>query len=456
MAVNGNIPAIQLINSNGAPIVGAVLKVYDAGTTNYKSIYSDDGLAVALSNPLTGANASNASGFFPVFYMASGTYKLRAETSGGTLIWEYDDLDTGLSAGAGALPIASGGTGATTAAAARAALDVPSNSELAALSAQISDFTSSLTNTIGFPQGRLTPTSNTPIITTGVAAGTAVYYTPYVGNTVPIYDGTQFNPATFAELTLTLASQHTGNALFDVFAINDSGTIRLVTGPAWTTATAGSGARGSGAGTTELTRVNGLLVNANAMATARNGSSTYSVAQYRGTYLGSLFIDATDGQISCLTAFGQSRKWSIWNYYNRVPIVLQAGDATSSWTYGTATIRAANGSSNNVATAFCGVAEEFIKIELTQRAAFAMNTTFGSTGIGVNSTTAYSGKNSSIGGDNAGGTQEVPEFNTIAKHLIAPGIGINNLYALEKGTGTGNVTFYGGNDDMLLTVEWRG
>jgi hypothetical protein len=179
MAVNGAQPFIKVIDSNGDPIVGAVLKVYEVGTTTYRSIYSDAGLSVALTNPLSGANASNASGDFPRFYMAAGTYKLRAETSTGTLIWEYDNIDTGTSAGAGALPIASGGTGATTAAAARAALDVPSNSELTDLSDTIATFTASLQTLISAPGGRLTLTSLTPIITTGVTAGTAVYYTPY-------------------------------------------------------------------------------------------------------------------------------------------------------------------------------------------------------------------------------------------------------------------------------------
>lgn len=454
MAVNGNIPAIQLIDSNGAPIVGAVLKVYDAGTTNYKSIYSDDGLSVALANPLTGANASNASGFFPVFYMASGTYKLRAETSGGTLIWEYDDLDTGLASGAGALPIGSGGTGATTAAAARAALDVPSNSELAALSAEISDFTSSLTNTIGFPQGRLTPTSNTPIITTGVTAGTAVYYTPYVGNTVPIYDGTQFNPETFAELTLTLASQHTGSAIFDVFAINDSGTIRLVTGPAWTTATAGSGARGSGAGTTEITRVNGLLVNANAMATARNGSSTYSVAQYRGTYLGSLFIDATDGQITCHTAAGQSRKWSISNYYNRVPISLVVFDSTASWDYSTATVRQSRAQTGNKATVFSCMAEEEYHVSVKQVIGLINASSGASLGVGWNSTTAYSGMRGSYTVSGSSTSQFYPMLT--AEYVNGPSLGINEVNFLESGNGTATASFLGGQEDMQMIVSWRG
>jgi hypothetical protein len=139
MAMHGEKPFVHVSDSNGNPIVGAKLYVYEVGTTTERSIYSNEGLSVALDNPLDGVNASDASGNFPRFYQATGTYKLRAETSASVLIWEYDNIDTGLPAGTGALPISRGGTGSTTAAAARAALDVPSNSELTDLATQITN-----------------------------------------------------------------------------------------------------------------------------------------------------------------------------------------------------------------------------------------------------------------------------------------------------------------------------
>ena len=114
--------SFRLSNSNGSPVVGAILKIYEFGTTTFRAIYSDAALMIPMTNPLAGVNASNANGQFPCFYMAAGTYKLRAETSLGVLIWEVDNLDTGTSAGSGALPLPRGGTGATTAAAARANL----------------------------------------------------------------------------------------------------------------------------------------------------------------------------------------------------------------------------------------------------------------------------------------------------------------------------------------------
>lgn len=459
MALSGSAPFIKVTDSNGLPIVGAVLKVYDAGTTNYKSIYSDDGLSVAITNPMTGANASNASGDFPRFYMAAGTYKLRAETSAGVLIWEYDNIDTALSAGAGALPINRGGTGATTAAAALAALGGATTAEVAALSTQISGFVATLANVVSTPQGRLTPTTAVPVITTGVTSGTAVYYTPYTGNLCPIYDGTQFNPKAFAELTLTLASQHTLSSHFDCFIINDAGTIRIVTGPAWSTITAGSGARGTGAGTTELTRVNGILVNANAMATARNGSSTYAVAQYQGTYVGTLYIDGTAGQITCHTTFGQSRKWSIWNAYNRVPIILLAGDATASWATAPTTWRQSRADSTNFAAGFCGLSEEIIQAEFYQQIRIVASSANSQAdiGIGLNSTTTASGMTATAISNISTGVNPLGFSPLRAAHTLMPTLGLNNFNMIEQApAGTTQNTFYGSSANMTLKLTWRG
>jgi hypothetical protein len=337
MAMHGAKPFVHVSDSNGNPYVAAKLYVYEVTTTTLRSIYSNEGLSVAIANPLT----SDAAGNFARFYQNSGTYKLRAETSAGTLIWEQDNIDTGLPAGTGALPIARGGTGATTAAAARAALDVPSNSELTDLATDISDLSSQIQNVVSSPQGYLTLTTLTPILASDVSAGTSVYYTPYTGNLIPIYNGTAFVVTSFSELTMAMNSNHVASTLYDFFVISDGGTVRLVTGPAWNTSTAGSGARGTGAGTTEIERVNGLWVNKNAM-TARYGATTVSVALRQGTYVGSMFVDGTNGQVSCHRTWGQSRKWGIWNAYNRALVILKAGDSTATWTYATATVRPSN------------------------------------------------------------------------------------------------------------------
>jgi hypothetical protein len=57
---------------------------------------------------------------------------------------------------------------------------------------------------VASPGGRLTLTSGVPVMTADVAAATTIYYTPYAGNSIPIYNGTVFVPYAFAELSLAL------------------------------------------------------------------------------------------------------------------------------------------------------------------------------------------------------------------------------------------------------------
>lgn len=463
MAVNGKMPFIHVEDANGNPYVGAVLKVYEVGTTTNRAIYSDSGLTTPFSNPLSGANASNAAGNFPVFYMQPGLYKLRAETSASVLIWEWDNLDTGTSAGAGALPIASGGTGATTASAALANLGAASTSDVTALASQISSFTASLQNLISQPQGRLTLTSATPILAVGVTAGTSVFYTPYIGNLVPIYDGIQFNPKVFTDIQLTLTASYVLNSIYDCFIINDAGTIRIVTGPAWTTITAGAGARGTGAGTSELTKILnatyvGIWTNANAMATARNGATTYAVAANQGTYVGSIYIDGTAGQISCLTASGQSRKWGVWNAYNRNRITMQVSDPAASWVSAPLTWRQSNAGATNFATGFCGLPEETIKSAFMQQvvSTYASSSSVANIGIGINSTVSPTGL---VGLNQATNSSSNGTVGTIAKAdtILLPTIGINNFNPIEQATaGTTNNQFLGTSASMRMTLEWMG
>jgi len=451
-------PLIHVEDANGNPHVGAVLYVYNAGTTTLASIYSDAALSVPLSNPLSGSNSSNASGNFPRIFVASGTYKVRAETAAGVLIFQEDDYDTGLTAGAGALSVAAGGTGATTAAAARTSLGAAAQTDVDDLATDIATLSSSLQNLVSVPQGRLTLTSGAAVSVSDISAATAIYYTPYIGHQIPIWDGTQFTLRTFAELTLTLSASHLANTIYDVFVFLDGATTTIGTGPAWNTSTAGSGARGSGAGTTELERKNGLWTNKNAM-TMRNGGTTYAVEANKATYVGSIYMDGTNGQISAHVTFGQSRKWGVWNAYNRLPIKVKAGDSTASWDYRTAVIRQQNGTAGNKITVFTGLPEEFISLELEGRVSLTLDaggtSATGFLGIGWNSTSAYSGKYANF--QQSLPASSVTAHEMTAKHIQTPFIGIGNANMLETGAAGANVCNYIGTEaGCVLFAEYNG
>lgn len=445
MAVNIQAPYIHVEDANGNPYAGAKLYVYAVGTTTKLAIYSNEALSVALTNPLTSDSAGN----FALAYLAAGNYKLRAETSTGALIWEFDNLDTGLGAGAGALPISAGGTGATTAAAARTALDVPSNAELTDLASDITDIQTVVQGIVSIPQGRLTLTSATPVIAADVTAGTSVYYTPYTGNLAPIWDGTQNVMRAFAELTLSLASQHTANNLYDVFLFWNSGAVEIVTGPAWSNSTAGSCSRGTGAGSTELERKNGLWTNKNSI-TGRNGATTYTIDAYKALYVGTIIIDGTNGQISQHVTWGQSRKPGPWNAYNRGKRILLAGDSTASWNYTTSTFRQSRATAGNTLMTLCGLAEEYIDVSFTQFSQIT-NANGAIIGIGKNSTSSTSGQIARNQQPNSG-TQELT-LTAFFKNL--PSIGIHNFNSLEYGVlSTGVSNFYGTEAEMCLRAEW--
>lgn len=312
------------------------------------------------------------------------------------------------------------------------------------------------------PQGYLTLLNTatspiSPIVTSDISAATAVYYRPHKGNLVPISNGTVLSPRTFSELTLTLAAQHLANSIYDVFIWSESGTLTIGTGPAWTTVTAGSGSRGTGAGTTELTLLQGQLVN-NVQITTRNGANTFTVAANTATYVGSIFMDGTNGQISCHVSFGQSRKWGVWNAYNRSKIVLLGGDSTASWTYAVNTIRQSNAAAGNTVAVFAGLAEERFDIQFQQEISVAVNgsTCNGRIGIGVNSTVAFAGTQGMHEEDDATAAAAGGRGSPVARHIIAPAIGIQNVNMLERAPSTNTATFVGTQNSMLMTAEWLG
>ncbi len=311
-----------------------------------------------------------------------------------------------------------------------------------------------------YPQGRLTPTSATPVLATDVSSTTALVYTPYVGNLVPIYNGSSMAPTTFSELSLGLVSAHAASTIYDLFVFSNSGVVTLVTGPAWSVSTAGSGARGTGASTTQLTRLNGLWVNT-VQITGRNGSTTYTIAANMATYVGSIFIDGTAGQLTCHMSWGQSRKFGLWNAYNRVPIVLKAGDSTAAWTYATATTRSSNNAAANKLTVFSGLAEEIYALEMNQRVDMSIAANGAGQlrtvqfGIGVNSTSSLSSY--AVAGMQENGTSAVGSSTSYStRHILTPAIGIQDISALEVGNSIGTWTFYGTETQMVLSATWMG
>lgn len=315
---------------------------------------------------------------------------------------------------------------------------------------------SSGTSNLTPPQGylNLVGQASGDVIQTGDAIGVStVFYSPYVGNTIPIWNGSVFKSVTFSELTATLTSAGSAlNAIQDSCVFSNNGVPTLVTGPAWTTPTAGSGNRGTGAGSAQITRLQGIWVNANSII-GYNGLSSFTISANQCTYVGSLAIDATAGQVSAYVTYGQSRKWGVWNAYNRAPIVVQAGDPTASWTSAPTTWRESRGQTTNFITAFTGLPEESVISSFTQIWQTTGAPATANIGIGLNSTTSPCGQ---IG--QAFISASVNVSSTLnAKCTLVPNLGINTFNMLEQApAGTTNNSFEGTSTNMALTLNYRG
>lgn len=185
---------------------------------------------------------------------------------------------------------------------------------------------------VGVVEGRLTLTSGTPVTTADVTAATSIYYAPYKGNRIALYDGSIWAIFTFTEKTLALGTLT--NALpYDVFLYSNSGTLTLEA-LAWTNGTTRA---------TALTTQDGVLV--------KTGAATRR-------YLGTFYTTATT------TTEDSFAKRLLWNYYNRVRRDLRVTEATDTWTYETAAWHQANASTANQLAVVVGVAEVPIRVEV--------------------------------------------------------------------------------------------
>lgn len=296
------------------------------------------------------------------------------------------------------------------------------------------------------PQGRLTLISNTPVMTADATAQTNVYYTPYQGNIVPIYDGANMQFYAFGQLTMALntSNQLSGN-IYDLFVFINSSVVTFAAGPAWTS----TSSRGTGANTTELTQIGGLWVNAN-IITLKNGATTYSnIPVGRATYVGSVYMTAngqTGVQFRPTSASGGNNTiLGIWNAYNRVRVNCRSVDATSVWNYSTNAWRAANNSTSNRIRWLDGLQQSSIYATYDAVTNNNISTGQANIGIGFNSTSSPGGLPAQM--------QNNPALLTLHTASISPPLlGLNYAQALEI-TVLGTQLFYGNLNELVLETD---
>jgi len=258
--------------------------------------------------------------------------------------------------------------------------------------------------------GRLTLTSGTPVTTADVTGATTIYFTPYAGNLVALYDGSQWANYVLTEISLALGTLTSGKN-YDVFLYNNAGTLTLEA-LVWTDDTTRA---------TALVKQDGVL--------CKTGALTRR-------YLGTFRTTATT------TTEDSAAKRFVWNYYNRVPRPMRKL-VTTTWTYATASWRQANADTTMQLDFVQGVAESLIEAQVAVN--FTVTVNGASLGIGLDSTTSPS--------TSATASQPANGSTMVAFYRDTPVAGRHTLVWLEFGSTGGT---FGGNSlsiGMTGTVQ---
>ena len=270
------------------------------------------------------------------------------------------------------------------------------------------------------PGGRLTLTTAVPVTTSDVTGATTVYYTPYVTDRVPLWDGTFWQPITFTEKSLALGTI-TAALPYDVFGYASSGDLALEK-LAWTSGTA------------------------RATAISIQGGRYCKTGDKTRLYLGTFYTTATT-----TTEDSAARRY-LWNMYNRCPRTLYCSDATNTWAYTTATIRAANNDTTDGTgrVAFLlGLAEDAVSAQSVIEFANT-NTGVGvGGGIGLDVTNAITGLKPWTTTALANGY-----ITFTAAYSGFPAVGVHFLQRVEYSTATGTTTWLG--DGGAATLNQSG
>lgn len=149
--------------------------------------------------------------------------------------------------------------------------------------------------------GRLTLSSGAPIPTTDLTGVSTLYFTPFRGKNIALYDGTRWELHAFTERSLALSGLTT-DSNYDVFLYDNSGTLTLELSAVWTNDTTRADA---------ISLTDGIYLKSS--ATTRR-------------YLGTIRTTGTT------TTEDSKAKRFVWNASNRVQYCDFRAEGTNSWT----------------------------------------------------------------------------------------------------------------------------
>ncbi len=402
-------PRFTGLDSDGNPLVGGLLYSYALGTTTPQPTYTNSDLLTPNSNPVVLDGAGRAA----VYLDSALGYKFILKDASGTTIYTQDNVFLAQSAGLNGTSLTVSGASALTTLSVSGAtsLDGPVTIGGVAIQELLAKVC----------QGRLTLTTGTPVTTADVTAAGTIYFTPYGGDKVALYDGSAWATYTFTEKSLPLDLVSDKN--YDVFIYRNSGTLTLELSAAWSS---------DAARTDVLATQNGVLVKSS--ATTRR-------------YLGTIRASATNQTEDSAT------KRYVWNAYNRVTRMLSLMVSADSWSYSTATWRQANGSTANQLDIVAGLSEDAISLSVDVISQNSAVTNARYISIGEDSTTTKHARATTpllaINNSSA--------FLPMHAALITIPTAGRHFYAwLERGDGSSTSNFYGDNGDVLLQSGMAG
>ncbi len=347
---------------------------------------------------------------------------------------------------------------------------------------------------------RLTLTSGVAVTTTDVVNAQTIYCTPYNGNTISLYNGTNWVLYSSVEFSLALGTLSTG--MYDVFCYANSG-IPTLEYLAWTNDTTRATAlvlqdgilcktgaltrrylgtfynAGNKTATVTITNASpavitytghGLTANAPVVFTTTGAlpsgivaGQTYYVASLGTATANTFNISATPGGVLINTSTAGSGTHTctintytedskanrfLWNNYNQVTRQFLVKENLASWDYTTATYRQSNANKLNQVNFVLG---------LTQLVSVEGKTRCGNSTAGV-------GVVSSIGLDSItvpyiSSVLTIPSAvignsNTISSEFLDyPSEGLHYLSLLEFSSATGTTRWYSGGGSVFTQIQ---
>jgi hypothetical protein len=263
---------------------------------------------------------------------------------------------------------------------------------------------------------RLTLTTGLPVTISDVTGATTIYATPKTGKYIDLYDGTNWNRRASAEFSLALGTLTSGRP-YDVFCYDNAG-VPTLEFTAWTNDTTRA---------TALTRQDGVLV--------KTGDATRR-------YLGSFYTTATT------TTEDSAANRYLYNYYHRADRFMSRQEPAASWTYASATIRQANGSTSNQLNFLQGVAEDSVEAKL--QVSHVENVAAGNgpfMGIGLDSTTVNSAQMFETTATSTSSYRATQH----ASYAGIPAAGRHALTWIESSPAAATITFYGANAGIIAS-----